>query len=298
MAAGDVVNTGARLQAAAPVNGILVSQRTFRRRRTRSISACWNQSRRRARRGRPRVGGGLRGARSGLRDVITRHHWSVGLVSSTSSPQSSTAPASSSSRSSSRSSACPASGSRGSYTRFATGPDGAGVRWLHGRCLPYGDGVTISGARRDRPSAARRRRIGSVEVLDTRLDEAVERGVDQGSSATVLGLETGRRHRRRSWSRGVRGVADVLREVAAVEGPLGLVVEDMHWADDVLLDFVDQLVDWAGGVALFVVCYDSAGASRGRRSWGGGKDKPRPRSRSRRSRTRRRPTLGVCSGGP
>src|SRR5213594_2801469 len=30
MAAGDVVNTAARLQAAAPVNGILVGERTFR----------------------------------------------------------------------------------------------------------------------------------------------------------------------------------------------------------------------------------------------------------------------------
>jgi class 3 adenylate cyclase len=30
MAAGDVVNTAARLQAAAPVNGVLVGGRTFR----------------------------------------------------------------------------------------------------------------------------------------------------------------------------------------------------------------------------------------------------------------------------
>ena len=30
MAAGDVLNTAARLQAAAPVNGILVGERTFR----------------------------------------------------------------------------------------------------------------------------------------------------------------------------------------------------------------------------------------------------------------------------
>ena len=30
MAAGDVVNTAARLQTAAPVNGVLVGERTFR----------------------------------------------------------------------------------------------------------------------------------------------------------------------------------------------------------------------------------------------------------------------------
>ena len=33
-----------------------------------------------------------------------------------------------------------------------------------------------------------------------------------------------------------------------------LVFEDLHWADDNLLDFVDHLVDWATGVPLLVVC--------------------------------------------
>ena len=33
-----------------------------------------------------------------------------------------------------------------------------------------------------------------------------------------------------------------------------LVFEDLHWADEGLLDFVDQLVDWAVGVPMLVVC--------------------------------------------
>ena len=36
--------------------------------------------------------------------------------------------------------------------------------------------------------------------------------------------------------------------------PLVLVFEDLHWADDGLLDFVDHLVDWARDVPLLVVC--------------------------------------------
>ena len=32
-----------------------------------------------------------------------------------------------------------------------------------------------------------------------------------------------------------------------------LVFEDLHWADDGLLDFVDHLADWSSGVPLFVV---------------------------------------------
>ena len=47
MAAGDVVNTAARLQAAAAVNGILVGERTFRA--TRGVVE-YREARRRARR--------------------------------------------------------------------------------------------------------------------------------------------------------------------------------------------------------------------------------------------------------
>jgi hypothetical protein len=35
--------------------------------------------------------------------------------------------------------------------------------------------------------------------------------------------------------------------------PLVLVFEDLHWADEGPLDFVDYLVDWADGVPLLVV---------------------------------------------
>ena len=39
MVAGDVVNTAARLQAAAPVNGILVDETTYRATGSRSSTA-------------------------------------------------------------------------------------------------------------------------------------------------------------------------------------------------------------------------------------------------------------------
>ena len=41
-----------------------------------------------------------------------------------------------------------------------------------------------------------------------------------------------------------------------------LVFEDLHWADDGLLDFVDGLVDRATGVPLLVLCTRPAGAAR------------------------------------
>ena len=53
--------------------------------------------------------------------------------------------------------------------------------------------------------------------------------------------------------------------------PLVLVFEDLHWADDGLLDFVDHLVDWATGVPLLVVVTARPELLERRPGWGGGK---------------------------
>jgi predicted ATPase len=42
-------------------------------------------------------------------------------------------------------------------------------------------------------------------------------------------------------------------ELLAEQRPLVCVFEDLHWADDSMLDFIDRLVDRAGGVPLFVL---------------------------------------------
>ena len=50
-----------------------------------------------------------------------------------------------------------------------------------------------------------------------------------------------------------------------------LVFEDLHWADDALLDFVDLLADRAGDVPLLVVCTARPELLERRPGWGGGK---------------------------
>ncbi|MGZ8693119.1 MAG: ATP-binding protein, partial [Gaiellaceae bacterium] len=49
------------------------------------------------------------------------------------------------------------------------------------------------------------------------------------------------------------------------------VFEDLHWADDALLDFVDHLVEWSAGVALLVLCSARPELLERRPDWGGGK---------------------------
>src|SRR5205085_368830 len=53
--------------------------------------------------------------------------------------------------------------------------------------------------------------------------------------------------------------------------PAVLVFEDLHWADDDLLDFVDHLVDWTTDVPLLCVCTARPELLERRPAWGGGK---------------------------
>src|SRR5437763_1982825 len=60
-------------------------------------------------------------------------------------------------------------------------------------------------------------------------------------------------------------------EAMADKRPLVLVFEDLHWADDGLLDFVDHLVEWGASVPMLVVCTARPELLERRPGWGGGK---------------------------
>jgi hypothetical protein len=60
-------------------------------------------------------------------------------------------------------------------------------------------------------------------------------------------------------------------EAIGERGPAVLVFEDLHWADDGLLDLVDDLVEWVGGVPLLIAASARPELLERRRSWGGGK---------------------------
>ena len=60
-------------------------------------------------------------------------------------------------------------------------------------------------------------------------------------------------------------------EALASERPLVLVFDDLHSADDSLLDFVDHLVDWASGVPILVLATARPELLERRPGWGGGK---------------------------
>jgi tetratricopeptide (TPR) repeat protein len=61
-----------------------------------------------------------------------------------------------------------------------------------------------------------------------------------------------------------------LEEMAARRACV-LVVEDLHWADDALLEFLEHLLDWSAPVPLFLLCTARPELFERRPAWGGGK---------------------------
>jgi class 3 adenylate cyclase/tetratricopeptide (TPR) repeat protein len=279
MASGDVVNTAARLQTAAPTNGILVDETTYRATEraieyaeARAIDAkgkaapvsVWTATRARARVAVERVGGA---ALVGRKQELTLLRETLSRVIRERQPQLVTLVG------------VPGIGkSRLVYELFQTietGEHGL-VYWRHGRSLPYGDGITFWALGEMVKAQAGILESDSAEAAGDKLRHAVARFVPEAGDAAwierhlrpLTGLEEeGAGDRREesfaAWRRFVEAIAD--------DRPLVLVFEDLHWADDALLDFVDYLVDWASGVPLLALGTARPELLARRAGWGGGK---------------------------
>ena len=228
MVAGDVINTAARLQTAAPVNGVLVGEAT-QRATERAIEYREHRAGR---------GEGQGGARAGLGGARPRARFGVD-VGGTGARRSSAAPASSTScstrsralarsasRSSSRSSASPGSaraGSSRSCRRVVDARSGADPL-APGPLAALRGGRQLLGARRDgqggggdprdatRPTWRRAKLRGVVAAsapTETRLDRSAACGRWSGSPAT---------RRRRPARRGLRRLAPLLRGARRASG--------------------------------------------------------------------------------
>ena len=104
-----------------------------------------------------------------------------------------------------------------------------GVRVVRGRCLPYGRGITYWPV---------------VEVLK-QLDS---RPADASASAAVGSLlgDTGT-------ATSPDETAWAFRKLLEQEAPLACVFEDLHWAEDTLLDLVEHVVLFSAGAPILLV---------------------------------------------
>jgi class 3 adenylate cyclase len=282
MASGDVVNTAARLQAAAPVNGVLVGEATQRAtgsvieyREVESVEAkgksqpvpAWEALRARARFGldveqRPRTR--LIGREQEV-ELLTR---ALGRVRKELSPQLVTLVG------------VPGIGKSRLIAELfqVVDADPDLILWRQGRSLPYGEGLSYWALAEIVKSQVGILETDSTETAEAKLMTVVTDTIDDAKEAAwierhlrpLVGLDVAhaegadrRAEAFAAWRRFLEALAEGT--------PLVLVFEDLHWADEGLLDFVDYLADWASGVALLVVGTARPELLARRPGWGGGK---------------------------
>ena len=282
MASGDVVNTASRLQSAAPVNGILVGETTYRAtghaieyEDAQPVEAkgkakpvrVWEVVQPRGRFGvdllrevKTELIGRERDL-DALKDALARARGqgSIQLVTLVGEPG--------------------IGKSRLVYELMqVVEAEPELIRWRQGRSLPYGEGASFWALAEMVKAEAAILETDSPDQVTGKLHAAVEAVMSEHDEAdwveghlrTLVGVgdeaELGPERRKEAFAAWRRFL-----EALAGERPLVLVFDDLHSADDSMLDFVDHLVDWASGVPILVLATARPELLERRPGWGGGK---------------------------
>jgi class 3 adenylate cyclase len=272
---GDVVNTASRIQSAAPVNGIAVSEQTYRattnvfdyellppaavKGKTEPLP-LW-----RAKSARSRYGGDVR--REFKTPFVGRELEKPLLIATFERAMQQRSP----------------------QIVTVVGEPGVGktrligelltyvharpeiVRWRQGRCLPYGEGITFWALGEIVKAEAGILESDSPDVAAEKLETTIspdepERQWLLQRLAPLVGAEATSPAERQelftAWRR--------FLEALAATRPSILVFEDVHWADDALLAFLEYLTEWSQDVPLLVLCAARPELYERRPAWGAG----------------------------
>jgi class 3 adenylate cyclase/tetratricopeptide (TPR) repeat protein len=277
MATGDVVNTASRLQSAAPTNGILVGEATYRATEERieyrdhaSVDAkgkeepvpVWEVVEAKARFGvdlAPESRTPLVGREREVELLVgtlarARQQRSPELVTLIGVPG--------------------IGKSRMVGELFASVDRGGELTfWRQGRSLPYGEGVSYWALAEMVKAQAGILETDSDEEVGAKLRETVEQLLDEdvdwvashlrplvGQTVDAAGSQE---EAFTAWRR--------FFEALAEEHALVLVFEDIQWADEGLLDFIEHLADWVRDVSMLILCTARLELLERRPAWGGGK---------------------------
>lgn len=152
------------------------------------------------------------------------------------------------------------------------------VFWRQGRCPSYGEGITFwplgeivkaqAGIlESDRPDEASSKLAAAIRPF---VNEGSERNWLQARLAPLVGLAqpdaigvAERPETFTAWRRFLEAMASV--------HTLTMIVEDLHWGDDAMVEFLEHLVDWSHDVPIVVVCTARPELYERHPRWGGGK---------------------------
>lgn len=152
------------------------------------------------------------------------------------------------------------------------------ARWLQGRCLPYGEGITFWALGEIVKAHAGILESDSPEDAAGKLDQAVSTIIDDASDrdwltatlAPLVGAEVAEGPAGMEAAEAFTAWRRFL-EAVATQRPLVLLIEDLHWADPKLVEFIEHIVDWSTDVQLLIVCTARPELYERRPGWGGGK---------------------------
>jgi class 3 adenylate cyclase/tetratricopeptide (TPR) repeat protein len=276
MATGDVVNTASRLQSAAPTNGILVGEATYRATEERiaygehaPVDAkgkeepvpVWEVVEAKARFGvdlAPETRTPLVGRQREVELLVAtlaraRQQRSTELITLV---------------------GVPGIGKSRLVGELFQSIETGGVLtyWRQGRSLPYGEAVSYWALAEMVKAQAGILETDSVDEAEAKLASAVEQLVEDDAEWVLSHLRplvgqsssaSSQEEAFAAWRRFFEGLAE--------QHSLVLVFEDIQWADDGLLDFIEHLVDWVRDVPLLILCTARLELLERRPAWGGGK---------------------------
>ena len=150
------------------------------------------------------------------------------------------------------------------------------VAWRRGASLPYGEGVAFAPLLQMVEAQAGILDTDTPGEVEDKLRREVADSMGDGDEAAwveahlrpLVGLaperkaEGDREEVFSAWRRFFESLAE--------QSPLVLVFEDLHWAGDGLLDFLEHLVGWASGVPLLMLCTARPDLLLQRPAWGSG----------------------------
>lgn len=147
---------------------------------------------------------------------------------------------------------------------------GAQADVVRGRCLPYGEGITYwpigeivrssAGITESDDAADAREKL--VEIVGAQADSA--QIADLVASAVGLASQPAPREEL-FW-----GIRRWL-EARAGERGLVIIVEDIHWAEETLLDLLEHIADWTRDASILLLCTARPELLETRPTWAGGK---------------------------
>lgn len=146
----------------------------------------------------------------------------------------------------------------------------ARVTVLHGRCLPYGQGIAFWAVRDIVRQAVEVDVNDSAEQGRSKIASSV-RGEERADIiADRVGQLIGLGEEAIPTEESFWAIRKFL-EVFARDHPLMIVFEDIHWAEPTFLDLVEHVADWARDAPILLVCLARTELLDQRRTWGGGK---------------------------